>query len=920
MLSDTMMLGGGRTAAYPIQNSLLFRGGQYLSRTPSVAGNQQKWTFSAWVKRGTLGVAQNILHAYQNATTYTYLYFTSGDVLNFSTNEGGAIAADISTKAVFRDANAWYHIVLKVDLAAPTVTIYVNGVVQAVTVNVAPTIGNTLVNAAGIPHRIGTNANPDTYFNGYLAEPILVDGAALTAASFGEADPVTGSWRPKAPHVPAWGANGTYLGKPWNAASLGTDGSGVLVTPQTTSQNTANAGLSTLSGQGLAGNTVIDLSTPLPTGAAVTAVGYYSLVPCTVDLKLLRKNATGSYTVVANQTLIHPGTGWADVTLASKVVLPCDATYYIGSYNTTGSAGCATNLAYAAIASNQTSGTNTGYTERGTGGVPATRLTYSVTGNNWMASGFAASDVVRDTPTNVFATLNPLNASPQTALNNGNLSLAPYGANKQNYSTFPIPSMGKWVFETSTTVNNSGGGVGVTVRGVDLMNSGVSGPFYAYMAFSGNKYSPGPTHSSYGGSWDTSSDIAACVIDRDGGTIEFFKNGVSQGVAFTGVSASLELYAWIGANNDPSAVRTINFGQRTFAYPNAYGAAKPLCTANLPVPTITKPKKHMGVVTYTGNGGIKAVTGVGFQPDFVWMKCRNAVSSHQLFDSVRGAGNRLYSDLTNAEDYLASSLISFDADGFTLGNFGQNASGNDYVAWCWKAGSTAVANTAGTIAAQVSANPAAGFSVVTFTSAGTNATIGHGLGSAPKLFFMKKRSDASDWSTYHAYANAVPQSGLLFLNLADGFTSDQTRWNNKAPTATQISIGTNIGAGDYVAYCWSEVPGFSKFGGYTGEGSADGPYVYCGFRPRFILTKCVGAATSWELIDTARDTANVAAAVLFPNLSHAEFTGATIDVDATGFKVRAANGNWNQSGQTTIYAAFAEYPLGGGKVTPAKAR
>jgi hypothetical protein len=780
MLSDTMMLGGGRTAAYPIQNSLLFRGGQYLSRTPSVAGNRQKFTISAWVRRAQLGTVQSIFGVYDNAT-YTdsglfNLYFDAGDAIGIS---GGATWWR-QTTARYRDTTAWLHVVCSVDTTSQTLSLYVNGQpITSFSVN-NPIAANlqTAVNGTE-QHRWGSINQSSAYYwtESYLAEPILVDGAALTAASFGEVDAVTGSWRPKAISGITWGTNGCYLGKPWNAASLGAD--------------------------------------------------------------------------------------------------------------------------------------------------------YSGQGNTWTSSGFVASDVVSDTPANVFATLNPLNASPQTALSNGNLSLAPYGANKQNYSTFPIPSSGKWVFETSTTVNNTGGGVGVTVRGADVMNSGASGPFYIYLSTSGNKYSPGPTHSSYGGSWDAYSDIAACVIDRDAGTIEFFKNGVSQGVAFTGVSSSLELYAWIGANNDPSAVRTINFGQRTFAYPNAYGAAKPLCTANLPVPAIRQPKKHMGVVAYTGNGGTKTVTGVGFQPDFVWMKCRNAVSSHQLFDSVRGAGNRLYSDLTNAEDYLASSLISFDADGFTLGNFGQNASGNAYVAWCWKAGNTAVANTAGTIASQVSANPAAGFSIISYVGTAANATVGHGLASSPAFIIFKNRSAggsaAYNWAVYH---KSVGATGALWLNDTATVTTHTSFFNNTEPSSAVITVSssTQVNAADnnIIAYCWSEVPGFSKFGSYTGNGSADGPFVHCGFRPRWVIVKRVDAAGEWYMLDTARDPANPVDNRLSANSAAAEFAddgfnSLGLDYLADGFEVRT-DGWGNVASATYIYAAFAEYPLGGGKVTPAKAR
>ena len=332
----------------------------------------------------------------------------------------------------------------------------------------------------------------------------------------------------------------------------------------------------------------------------------------------------------------------------------------------------------------------------------------------------------------------------------------------------------------------------------------------------------------------------------------------------------------------------------------------------------------MAATLYTGNGSTQAVSNavntVSFQPDLVWVKNRSNAVSHALIDSVRGAPNQLAADLTAAQnsggnDYtLYGGVSALSSAGFTASSGtdptykATNGSGQTYVGWQWKAGGTAVSNTAGTITSSVSANTTAGFSVVTYTGTGAGtSTVGHGLGVAPSLILVKNRSAAGpSWAVYHA---SIPTQYLV-LNITDAAQAGQ--WIS--PTATTISYSslsswTGNASATYVAYCWAPVAGYSAFGSYTGNGSADGPFVYTGFLPRFILIKVSSTTGNWRILDTARSPSNVESLELYPSLANAESSFAILDGLSNGFKIRNSDVNYNNSGSTYIYAAFAENPL-----------
>jgi hypothetical protein len=327
----------------------------------------------------------------------------------------------------------------------------------------------------------------------------------------------------------------------------------------------------------------------------------------------------------------------------------------------------------------------------------------------------------------------------------------------------------------------------------------------------------------------------------------------------------------------------------------------------------------MDATLYTGNLTGQSITNAAaFQPDLVWIKSRSAATDHKLTDSVRGATKALISDTTGAETTDATGMTAFNTNGFTVGaDTNYNNTSATYVGWQWQAGQgSSGSNTNGTITSTVSVNATAGFSVVTYTGTGANATVGHGLGVAPKMVIVKRRNTVGvtyDWYVYHA--NLTSAAYTLYLDLTNAQTSATTVWNSTAPTSSVFSIGTNAGlnqsAGTYVAYCWAEIAGFSKFGSYTGNGSTDGPFVYLGFRPKFVMIKSSSVAGSnWEIWDSSRMTYNPTFNDLSANTSAAEGAAyGTDDFLSNGFKLRDANGGTNSSGTTYIYMAFAENPF-----------
>jgi len=332
------------------------------------------------------------------------------------------------------------------------------------------------------------------------------------------------------------------------------------------------------------------------------------------------------------------------------------------------------------------------------------------------------------------------------------------------------------------------------------------------------------------------------------------------------------------------------------------------------MPAITKPNLHFDATLYTGSSSAQSITNAGgFQPDFVWGKNRTAINSHRLTDSVRGVGKVMFSDGTSANTTGDGQLSSFNSNGWTFtsgAGAGLNETGNNYVAWNWKAGGTAVTNTSGTISSQVSANPTAGFSVVTYTNTGSAGTVGHGLGIAPQMIIAKSSASVENWQVYHV---SVGNTYNIYLNTtAAKVGPSNTYWNSTSPTSTVFSVNSWANADAHVAYCFAPVAGYSAFGSYVGNSSADGPFLYTGFRPRWIMLKVASGQTGdWLILDTSRDTYNVASNLLYANSTAAQDSpgGYTVDIVSNGFKLRHSSFGFNNTSGTYIYAAFAEAPF-----------
>jgi len=337
--------------------------------------------------------------------------------------------------------------------------------------------------------------------------------------------------------------------------------------------------------------------------------------------------------------------------------------------------------------------------------------------------------------------------------------------------------------------------------------------------------------------------------------------------------------------------------------------------------TINKPSDYFNTKLYTGNGTTDtAITGVGFQPDLSIIKARDMAYNLNVMDAVRGSTKRVATDLTDAESTQAEMIKSFASDGFNLGdNGGVNQDTKTYASWNWLANGAGSANTDGSISSTVSANTTSGFSVVSYTGTGANATVGHGLSSAPSMIIVKNRSAVKDWVIYHKSLGNT--KFLEFTTSAEQTASN--RWNNTTPTNSVFSLGSDNGANgsgnSHIAYCFAEKTGYSKFGSYTGNGSTDGTFVYTGFKPAFVLVKCYSGADRWFMSDNKRDPDNIVQATLSPNDSAAEYaTQDWGDILSNGFKLRRTGDVYNGSGRTYIYMAFAEEPLVGDN--PATAR
>ena len=592
---------------------------------------------------------------------------------------------------------------------------------------------------------------------------------------------------------------------------------------------------------------------------------------------------------------------------------------YTGSYGTNGFY-----LPFSDIG--LTSGSNTGLGKDFSG-----NSNYWTTNNISVTAG-ATYDAMTDSPTLTSATVaNYAVLNPNSAYGNTNVTISSANLNLQigvsgqwrsfSGSTVAMEAGNKYYYEVTLTnsITLGDAAIGVAASTLQMATGSVYPSFYstAWTYTSDALKANNNTASAYGATWNTAGDVIGVALDMTTGSLTFYKNGVSQGVAFTLPTTNSYVACFGGATTIPQYA--VNFGQRPFSYTPPTGFVA-LNTFNLPTSAVVKGNSVMDATLYTGNNTTNTITNAGgFKPDVVWVKNRSGGYGHNhvLVDSIRGGSNKLFPNLTNAQSTSSVAYSSLNSNGFTLENSGganndMNESGFSYVAWQWQAGQGSTSsNTSGSITSTVSVNANAGVSIVAYTNSAGRAThtVGHGLGVAPRMFIIKTRSATADWVVYHASLGATQ---ALYLNQTLSAQTSSTFFNNTAPTSTVITLGSGLSdAGvTIVAYCFAEIAGFSRFGSYVANASSDGPFIYTGFRPRWIMFKRTTSATNWYVIDTSISPINASTSGLYPNTTAEVSTEGAVDILSNGFKCRVSSGAFNfPSGETFAYVAFAENPF-----------
>jgi len=573
-------------------------------------------------------------------------------------------------------------------------------------------------------------------------------------------------------------------------------------------------------------------------------------------------------------------------------------------------------------------------------------------GNNWTPNGISVSagvgnDSVEDTPTNNFCTLNPLDMHSSVTTANGNLETnsTTGGSHFPIFSTMSMKG-GKYYMEYKCKNADNGWNVQImniehdagslnTDSTVGNNTSAVNKVGYGLLVGSGrirhNTFLSSP--GAYGSALAVNgAETGMCAVDLDNGKIWWGKQGTwfdsgdpaaGTNAAFTGIDTDISWNFCFHVLNNNNV--SVNFGQKGFTYtpPNGF---KALCSKNIATPIIKNPNDHIDTLLYTGNSSTNNITGLNFQPDLVWVKRRDSSSHHNVIDSVRGTQKHIQSSGAGSQDTETGSngLTSFNSDGFTVSgtNSGTgriNYSGNTFVAWNWKAGGSASSNSNGSVTSSVSANATAGFSIVSWTGTGSAATIGHGLGVAPAWIIVKNLNDTANWTVYHerAFSGSFdPHDCFASLNETHAWTDSTAAWNETAPTSSVFSVGNSNqvnGSGDtLIAYCFSEVAGYSKFGQYIGNGSSNGPFVYLGFTPQWVMYKNVPQnGGQWFIRDNKRRTFNPHRITSAADSAGIEQNSSLIDIDflSNGLKWRETNEGSNNSGRQYIFMAFAEAPI-----------
>ena len=892
--------------------------GAYLNRAPSAPGDKAIWTLSFWIKICNLTVNKQIFTVYSDSSNDSVIRINGNNYLEIYNYRSGSYQTQYISNAQFRDTSSWYHFVISCN-DSTSLNAWVNG--QAITSwssSSGPNGVNWLFNSTNT-HQIG-RYNTTANSNFYLAEVNWIDGQALAETDFGETDD-DNNWNP-IKYSGSYGTNGFYLKFADNSsnAALGTDSSG----------NSNTWTVNNLTAAAANANTSQTWSS--------SSTGYHAGAGSAFDGNLTTSSfATGGASANAYVDITAINASKVEVYISAYGSGSAGAYYYCrqtnGTQHTYTISSSGTSLGWITVYDgSQISINRLGGARNSSGAAGSAQYGWKVDGVLLVDSGTAGFDPAGidsliDTPTNYtpdsgnpggnYCTLNPLQSA--TTLSNGNLDSAGGSGWSGTAGTFGMSS-GKWYFEYDNVVSNEHL-LGIVPSTTYTLNTVTS---YAYGSETGGKYSP-PSSSnvSYGDSWGAG-DVIGVAFDADAGNLYFYKNGTVQNsgtAAFTGLTSGPYLPSVV--QNGSSRSASLNFGQRPFKYTNA-GTDRPastylsLCTTNLPDPTIADGSTAFDAKTFTANNGSQSIS-LGFSPDLVWTKSRANSYEGQIFDTVRGNNQELSPNTTRASRTLANSL-TFDSAGFTMPSNNNNANygSGGSVAWAWDAGTSTVSNTDGSITTSVRANTSYGFSIVKASVAASltgGPTLGHGLNKKPEFIIGKNIDSTIYWYVFH---KDLTDSYYLIPNLSSAEQNSGAVWGTHSSldssifrigTGTPASMWIPSGTNDCIFYVFTSVEGYSAFGKFSGNSSTDGPFQYCGFKPRFLLLKGITQARDWIILDTARDTGNVADSYLYINSSGAEATSAIADILSNGFKMRYNGGLANQTGEDYIWAAFAFHPF-----------
>jgi hypothetical protein len=552
---------------------------------------------------------------------------------------------------------------------------------------------------------------------------------------------------------------------------------------------------------------------------------------------------------------------------------------------------------------------------------------FSGNGNNFTSvNGFSVSsgvgnDSVTDTPTNNWCTMSPniRTGGNSPTYTNGNLSVQGPGSGIGKCGATCGLSSGKWYVEAKITHSGSNLMLGIINAETNYNNNEYlgSGSDYAIAADCLNKRirkEGSNNQTSLGGMQN--GDILAFAVDMDNGTFQLYNNGSTKGSSVSFTVANYSPMTFAQTTGASSSKVEWNFGQQGFTYTPPTGFKAPN-SQNLPEPTAPDGSKYMDILEWAGNGSNRSITGLEFSPDWVWVKkyAGGSDRSHQVFDIVRGAQQTLHADNTDSDHTNGNRLSSFDSNGFSIGTSGGddgiNPSNGHMVAWCWDAGSSTVTNNNGSISCQTRALTTAGFSIVSYTGNGSSgATVGHGLGVVPTMFVVKRRDQGNrGWNVYH---HKIGNTKYIQWQQSGAENTNSAWWNNTTPSSTTFTLGNdndvNQNSGTYIAYVFTDILGYSKFGIYTGSGNSDGAFVFTGFRPRYVVVKRSDSGNHWVIYDSKLSTFNVVDDYLRIDTNNAQSTDSQVNIDfyANGFKLRSPYDIVNAGSGRYIYMAFAE--------------